>query len=314
MKQKIFFLFILFSTAILAQRKYAKEFNILNDNDLFISLKQDRYYTNGIFINYRYLSNKEYKKVVKKIYEIQIGHKMYTPFKATVNQYGNHDRPFAGYAFGSFSVHQFYKNETSLKTTLKVGMVGPAVKSKELQDFIHNLYGYKKAIGWKYQIANTMAINLDINYIKNITIHNYFDINWLNKIEIGTVNTNLSTGLYTRIGIYPLEKILNSIAFNSNLNNNNTKLKNKTEAFIYLNPMVSYIAYDATIKGNIFNNNSPVTFNVKPFKFTSTIGLRFTVNRFNFGYAVNYHTKKLKSLRVPIQNLYGTLQVGYQFN
>lgn len=127
MKQKILFLFIIsfISTSIFSQRKYSKEFSFLNDNDLYISTSQDRYYTNGMFFTYRYLSTKSAKNIEKKIFDIQIGHHMYTPFKATVQQHDDHDRPFAGYAFGSFGINYFYKNESILKIAMQIGTLGP---------------------------------------------------------------------------------------------------------------------------------------------------------------------------------------------
>ena len=314
MKQKVFFLLILCSVTLFSQRKYANEFSFLNDNDLYISPSQDRYYTNGMFLTYRYLSNNTPENIEKKIFEVQLGHHMYTPFKATVNQHMNHDRPFAGYLFGSFGINRFYKNQTILKTAIQIGTLGTSAMSKELQDFIHTIYGYKKAIGWKYQIANAFAINLNADYIKNIANNEFLDINWFNNAKIGTIYTDISTGFYGRIGLKPLQKIINSIAFNANLNTKNTNFNNEIESFIYIKPMFSYIAYDATIEGSFLNKNSPITFDIEPFKFTTEIGIRFTTNRFNFGYAVNYHTKKLKSIRVPKGNFYGTIQLNYQFN
>ncbi|QXP74209.1 lipid A deacylase LpxR family protein [Tenacibaculum sp. AHE15PA] len=314
MKQKIFFFILLSSISLFSQRKYAKEFSFLNDNDLYISPNQDRYYTNGMFFSYRYLSNNTTEKLEKKIFEIQIGHHMYTPFKAIVEQSSDHDRPFAGYLFGSFGIHRFYKNETIIKTTLQLGSLGPSALSKPMQDFIHEIYGFKKAIGWEDQISDALAVNLKITYIKKLANDNYLDVNWVNNIRIGTVYTDFSTGFYGRIGLKPLQKIINSIAFNANLNNENTNFNNEIESFLYIKPMFSYVAYDATIEGSFLNDSSPITYDIEPFKFTAEIGIRFTANRFNFGYAINYHTKKLKSVRVPKGNFYGTLLFNYQFN
>ena len=314
MKQKILFFFIFLSFQLFSQRKYSKEFSFINDNDLYISTKQDRYYTNGMFFTYRYLSKKKSEKIEKNTFEFQIGHHMYTPFKAVVQHPNDHDRPFAGYLFGAFGHSRFYKNETILKATLQIGVLGPSAVSKELQDLIHDIYGFSKAIGWKYEIADAFALNLNIDYIKKLNYNNYIDVNWVNNVKLGTVYTDASTGFYGRIGINPLQKIINSIAFNGNLNDSKSGFQNKSEAFVYIKPMIHYIAYDATIEGSFLNNNSPITFNIEPFKFTSEIGIRFTANRFNFGYTVNYHTKKLKSIRVPKGNFYGTIQLNYQFN
>lgn len=316
MKKIIFFLFILFSINFHAQRKYSKEFSFLNDNDLFISTHQDRYYTNGMFLTYRYLSKGEYKNLAKKTYEIQLGHHMYTPYKATVYQHTNHDRPFAGYLFASFGINRFYKNESIIKTSLQVGAIGPSAFSKELQDFIHDIYGYKKAIGWKYQISDAFALNFTGDYIKKLVQNksDLLDINWVNKVRLGTIYTDFSSGFLFRIGLKPLQKITNSIAFNANLNDDKTNFNNEIESFFYIKPMFSYVTYDATIQGSFLNKNSPITFALEPFKFTTEIGIRFTSNRFNFGYAIHYHTKKLKSVRVPNANFYGSIQLNYQFN
>ncbi|CAM1357840.1 conserved hypothetical protein [Tenacibaculum sediminilitoris] len=314
MKKNILLLFSLFSLHSFSQHKYSKEFSFLNDNDLYISTHQDRYYTNGVFLTYRYLSTKQPERMAKKSYEIFIGHQMYTPFKAIVDVMEEHDRPFAGYLFGGFSINRFYKNESVFKTTIQVGAIGSPSFAEELQDFIHNLYGFKKAVGWKYQIKNALALNLKAKYIKKILKDNVFDLNWSNSVRLGTVHTDFSTGLYTRIGFKPLESIINSIAFHGNLNNQSTSFENKAEVFLFFNPMLHYIAYNATIEGSFLNSGSPVTFDVEPFKFTTTFGIRFTSNRFNIGYIVNYHTKNLKSTRVPKGNFYGTIQINYQFN
>lgn len=316
MKKIIAFLLILSSLTSFSQRKYKKEFSFSNDNDLYISLSQDRYYTNGMFFTYRYLSNKTNKKVEKKIYELQLGHKMYTPFKATVQTHGEHDRPFASYLYGNFGINYFLKNNNILKTSLEIGVVGPASLGQELQDFIHDIYGFRKAIGWKYQIKNAFALNFNTSFTTPLfkDKSNYYDINWTNNASIGTVFTNMSSGFYGRIGLKPLQKLVNSIAFNSNLNDKNSKFNNEIESFIYIKPMVSYILYDATIQGSFLNTGSPITYSVMPFMFSTEIGIRFTANRFNLGYTIHYHTKKLKSIQVPSGNFYGSIQINYQFN
>jgi len=314
MKKNILLLFILLSLPSFSQRKYAKEFSFINDNDLYTSTYQDRYYTNGAFLTYRFLSKNQVKNVAKKIYKFQLGHHMYTPYKAIVETVEEHDRPFAGYLFGSFGINKFYTNESILKTSLQLGVIGSSALSEELQGVIHKMYGFKEATGWDYQIKDAFALNFKVGYIKKITKDNVFDLNWINSARLGTVYTDLSSGLFTRIGFKPLESIINSIAFHGNLNNHNTNFKNNAEVFIYLKPALHHVAYDATIEGSFLTEKSPVTFEVEPFKFTTEFGIRFTSNRFNFGYAINYHTKKLKSSRVPKGNFYGTIQLNYQFN
>lgn len=315
MKKIIFLLALLVSCSAISQRKYAKEFSFLNDNDVYTSPNQDRYYSNGMFFNYRYLSNKEHK-AEKKIYQYQIGHHIYTPFIATVFDVSEHDRPFAGYLYGSFGVENFYKNQDILKLSVQLGTLGSSAYGKELMEIVHDILGYVDAEGWKYQIANAFALNAEATYVKPLfmTSDNNFDVNWYNNAKIGTVFTEASTGLYTRIGFKPLQNLVNSIAFRGNLNNKTTKYNNEAEVFLYAKPVFTYVAYDATIQGSFLNDNSPVTYDIKHFKFSGEVGIRFTSNRFNFGYAVHFHSKKLESVRVPNTNFYGSLLLNYQFN
>lgn len=317
MKKHLFvtILALIISYPIVSQKRYAKEFSFINDNDVYISYNQDRYYSNGIFFSYRYLSNTEHKPE-KKIYQYQLGHHIYTPFKATIIDVSEHDRPFAGYLYGSFGLENFYKNQDILKLSIQIGTIGSSAFGKELMKVAHGVLGYKEAVGWKHQIANAFALNMEVSYIKPlfITTDNNFDINWYNNAKVGTVFTDISTGLYTRIGFKPLQNLVNSIAFDGNLNNKTTKYNNEGEVFLYAKPVFTYVAYDATIEGSFLNENSPVTYNIKHFKFSGEVGIRFTSNRFNYGYAVHFHSKKLKSIRVPNTNFYGSLLLNYQFN
>lgn len=316
MKIFTFIAIVCHTTLIFSQERYTKEFSFINDNDLYISTRQDRYYTNGIFLTYRYLGKNSSIKTEKKILEIKLGQKIYTPFKGIVRSIKLHDRPFAGYLFGSFGANFFYKKNTILKLSTEIGTIGTYSFGEEMMKFMHDIYGFKDAVGWKYQISNTFVLNFRGAYIKKIITNESkkIDIHWHNKIRLGTAFTDLSTGFYGRLGLIKLQKLANSIAFNSNLNNKSSNYNTEKEVFFYINPTVSYIAYDATIQGNLFNNNSPVTFGIFPFRFATEFGIRFNINKFNFGYSVFYHTKKLKSIKVPKQNFYGSIQLNYLFN
>ncbi len=313
MKKIIYSLFLLISTTLFSQKKYTKEISLVDDNDLFTSIYNDRYYTNGLFISYRYLSKKTSKKLDKKIIEWQIGHYMYTPYVAIISDVFLHDRPFAAYLYSSYGINYVFKNNQLLNASLQIGVIGSSAFGKELQDFIHNIYNFKEAVGWKYQIKNALGINLNVDYTKFITkdSSNHFDINWVNTAKIGTIFIDISTGFYGRIGFNPLQKLSNSIAFHTNLNNQKTNYQRKAESFIYIKPTVSYVLYDATIQGSFLNKGSVVTKDLISLKFELEIGFRFTVNRFNFGYFYHYHTNKIKNLRFNNGNYYGQVMINY---
>jgi hypothetical protein len=312
--KKYFALLLFFATFwSFSQEKFSKEISFVNDNDLYVSVVRDRYYTNGMFLNYRYLSENKKESLEKKIFQWQIGHKMFTPHKAVVTLISEHDRPFAGYLYGNFGITNVYKANKILTTSLEIGVIGENAFGKELQDFIHSIYGFKKAVGWEYQIKNALGVGFGAEYISLIgkDSSGFYDISWVNTANLGTVFTDISSGFYGRIGFKPLQKLANSIAFKTNLNDENTNDVREIESFLFIKPTVRYAFYDATIQGSFLNTGSEVTKELIPVVFNIEIGLKFTANRFHFAYVFNYNTSKSEGLKYTYGNKFGTVAVHY---
>lgn len=316
MKYRILFCFFCVSLCINSQQKFSKEISFVTDNDLYVSVNRDRYYTNGFFFTYRYLPKQQNQKFEKKIIEWQIGHEMYTPNKSIVIDISEHDRPFAAYIYASLGIKRAYKNNQIFNTSVQLGAIGPNAFGQELQDFIHDIYGFRKGIGWKYQIENAIGLNFDTDYIRLLSSNssNTIDFTWVNHARIGTIYSNISSGVYMRIGIIPLEKIINSIAFSTNLNNENTKFNREIESFFFIKPTLRYSLYDATIQGSFLNKNSLVTKELVSLVFNIELGIKFTAKKFNFGYTFNYNSSKSKGLKYSYGNKFGTIGVNYLMN
>lgn len=316
MTKRILIIFLCFSAVSMAQQKLAKEFSFINDNDLFVSYRKDRYYTNGLFFTFRHLAKNKNEKLEKKIFEWQLGHLMFTPNKPTVVDVSEHDRPFAAYLYGSFGIKKVYKTAQILKTEIQLGMIGPAALGESLQNFIHDIYGFRRPAGWKYQIRNAIGVNVNAYYTKNLTVDkdNRNDINFISSLRIGTVFTDASAGIQGRIGFKTLEPISNSIAFNTSLNNKNTRGVRGIESMFYYKGIVTYAHYDATLQGSFLNTSSPVTYTINPFRFDFELGLLFTANRVNFGYAYHFYSDKMQNLKFSKGNSYGSFRINFQFN
>ena len=310
----LFIIFIMqLSFTSVAQHNFSKEFSLVSDNDLYTSIVRDRYYTNGLFLTYRTVKNDGSKYNPKKIKQYQIGQLMYTSVNPNLTNASLQDRPFAGYLYGSYGLNWYYHTNTILATELQIGVIGPSAKGYELQNFLHGLYNYPKPMGWRHQINNAFALNLNIKYLHNFSeiSNHYFDFSSYNNLKAGTIFTSLSSGLYSRVGLKKLQPFTNSVAFNSNLNHT---AKSYDESFLFIKPMLSYALYDATIEGSFLNNSNPVVFNVMPFYFLLEIGYRFYKKHFSYGYTYTYHTQKAKSLNITKSNNYGSIYVGYYFN
>lgn len=308
-------IFLFFSICIFSQQKFSKEISFVNDNDLYISTSKDQYYTNGMFLAYRTLVTHS-TKLYKRIYEIQLGHEIYTPYRANVTNIARHDRPFAGYFYGNFGIIRAYKTNTLLKTNIQLGILGEDAFGEELQDFIHDIYNFRSSNGWNYQIRNTLALNFDTEYINALGTDKstHHDINFVSKFRFGTIFNEVTLGFFGRLGLKELQSISNSIAFNTHLNNEKTFWTRGIESFFYYKPTLTYVVYDATIQGSLFNNNSPITYKPKAIRFDLELGYKFTSNKWNFGYAFHFHSNKLSNLRNDNGNYYGRLLFSYLFN
>lgn len=313
MKFTTSFFFLFCSLWVFSQQKFSREFSFVNDNDLFVSTVKDRYYTNGIFLSYRYLANSERGNLEKRIFQWQIGHKMFTPYKAIVTSKADHDRAFAAYLYGGFGFTNVYKTNKIFSTSVEVGVIGENAFGKELQNFIHDIYGFKRATGWEYQIKNALGINFYASYeaflVKNPS--GFYDLTWVNSANIGSVFTDISSGIYGRIGFKPVQKIANSIAFKTNLNNQNTNDVREIESFLFIKPTLRVALYDATIQGSFLNPGSEVTTALFPLVFQLEVGFKFTANRFHFAYVYNYNTSRSQGLRFENGNKFGTISVHY---
>lgn len=315
MRKKLFLLLFFVSISLFSQEKFSKEFSFVNDNDLYASLVLDQYYSNGIFLNYRYLAS-DFKNFSKKIYELEIGHEIYTPFRSTIVSPLDHDRPFAGHLYGSFGVTRVFENQKILKTKVILGTIGENSFGEELQNFIHDIYNFRSPVGWRYQIQNILSANLDVEHITPLGTNesNHFDINWIKKARIGTVFNEVTAGFQGRMGFKELQPLGNSIAFNTHLNDDKTSYVRGIESFLYYETSLTLVAYDATIQGSLFNDESPITFNPKPLRFDLEIGYRFTSKRWNFGYAWHFYSNKIPNLRKNMGHSYGRFFFSYLFN
>lgn len=273
----------------------SKEFGITLENDLFTSTVNDKYYTNGIEVFYRYLNKTDNPKLAKKMSEFKIGQYIYNPQTVKAANLNVNDRPFAGYLFGHYGIGKFYTNESVLKLNGQLGVVGPNSYAEEVQKFIHNTFGYKSVEGWGYQINNAVAVQLGASYShklfpksksKNIDFHVKGDAN------VGTIFTGASVGFLSRIGLKELLPVYDSNLYGASINSNTDVWKTQSEFYFYINPMLNYQVYDATIEGRLFNDHSPVTFDLEPLRFNGEAGFKYRKNRLNLSYAFVYRGRE----------------------
>lgn len=308
MKFKKYFIFFLLLLApqVWAQTSNA-ELGIITDNDLYTSSKNDMYYTNGLAIIYRYLIKTNNPEIHKKSIDFKLGQYIYTPRYIDTDEKEKMDRPYAGYLFGELGKSVFYKNESVFKADFQIGYVGQNSFGRETQKTFHKLAGYKAVHGWEYQIQNALAVQTHFFFSKKIfpkSESKKIDFYFQSEANLGTISIGASTGFLTRIGFKKLVPV-----YNSNLHGASIGSK-ESEFYFYIAPSINYQLYDATIQGSLFNNNSPVTFDLVPFRFNGEAGFKYRKNKLNLSYIFVYRGKELYSKTIS-GYFYGSIGVSY---
>lgn len=290
------------------------EIGLITDNDLYTSPINDQYYTAGMEFFYRYLSDKSDEKLAKKIYDFRVGQYIYNPQSVRAADINVNDRPFAAYLFGEFGINYFYKDESVLKLNVQGGVVGPEAAGEPIQKGLHKIIGYHTVEGWQYQITTAIGAQLGAYYSHKVLGNRFkekVDFHLLGELNVGTIWNSASVGGMMRISLKnPLHAMYDSSLHSSVLNKDKESYKQHRELFLYLNPNVQYMQYDATILGSHFNDTSPVTFPLIPFRFNAEVGVKYRYNNWNYSYSFNYRGKELSN-NVITGFYYGSIQISY---
>lgn len=304
---------LLLLTGFSALAQKPAEVGIISDNDLYTSPINDQYYTNGVEFFYRYLSDNKSDRVAKKITEFRVGQYMYTPQSPHAAEINVQDRPFAGYLFGHAGITNIYQNESVLKLGIQLGVVGPESGAEAAQKLLHDALGYKRVDGWKYQITTTPAAQLQAMYSHKIfggRFHEKVDFQLMGEANVGTIWRSAAARAMARISLKGnLKPMHESSLYNAALNTDRS-YEGRREWLLFLNPMVQYMNFDATIEGSPFNDKSPVTWPLLPFRFNAQAGVKYGRNNWNYGFSFNYRGKELSN-NVVTGFYYGSVKVGY---
>lgn len=310
-----FCLFILCQSVFVKAQDFRNELGLSSDNDSYLGQGSDKYYTNGLFLNYRHAVNQQQLKpgLEKKIYAFALGQQMFNPYSGFAPDPAKHDRPFAGYLFAEAAVQYLYSNERVLKTSVQLGTTGKNSLAQSGQKFLHDTFGFYETAGWEQQIRNELAINLAAQYQHLLTrfADDVVDISLDSYVNLGTTFSGAGAGLLFRTG--QLNQLFNSAYTNATIGNQaKTKALVKREIFFYAKPQLNLVAYDATIQGSMFNDNSPVTFDAKPVVFSGLLGINYSSQRFTADYSMTFKSKEVKSTAAAHQ--FGTIRLAYRFN
>jgi lipid A 3-O-deacylase len=306
MNCKIFcFLFCLAGWYGAFAQSHSKEFGAESDNDSYLAQGSDRYYTDGIFLYYREaLKIKDGSNLQNKVLGFEAGQKIFNPQTGSIYYNGADnpkliDRPFAAYLYVGSTLNLLYKNESNLKLGAQIGIVGPGAMGKQVQDFVHDNFGFYHPSGWEYQVDNSLVINLSAEYNKLLARASWIDVSLTSYANLGNGFTGAGIGPLFRLGDF--NQLFNSISTQSTAiqSDKYTRL-NPHELFFYYKPLFNVVVYDATVQGPLFGSRSPnsmeITLDPERFVFSNQFGLGYSGKRFVLDVAAIFHSVDVKQM------------------
>lgn len=155
--------------------------NVRIDNDLFGGLAQDQGYSNGSLVSVvspnlvdyvddpclprlarrlnRYLSWLNPAGFDEQNMTAGFGQLMYTPADETRSDLIEDDRPYAGALMFSLGYHA-RKGDHLRSSQLRFGVVGPAARARQVQDWWHDIIGSDHFNGWQHQLRDEPVLQL----------------------------------------------------------------------------------------------------------------------------------------------------------
>ncbi|MFK5938448.1 MAG: lipid A deacylase LpxR family protein [Sulfurimonas sp.] len=188
--------------------------NIYFDNDVFLST--DNQYTAGVKLSNVYFiphTDNDFLKV-PFVYDEQKAHfvslgiaqQMYTPVDLTRSDLIEDDRPYAGWLYLEYGLHQSSADELD-SFLVQIGIVGKYSGAEFSQKTIHGVIGSEKAEGWDNQLNNELGINLIYQHKWRFVPDTFLgmDSNLIPFVgaSLGNVKTKASAGVLARFGWYP---------------------------------------------------------------------------------------------------------------
>lgn len=269
-------------------------FRINYENDFFAM--SDEYYTQGVNIE---LVTPAFKKfpLTRLLYRnkhlpmragIALEHQGFTPSNILTGEVLQGDRPYSSsLMLKTFSIVSNPYTNHRIVTQLSLGVIGPWAMGKEIQIALHEKINPDKVpIGWKNQVHNDAIVNYQIDYEHGLFVKRNLMVTAKGGARAGTYNTRLSSGMTIVAGLFDNPfKFVNSRERNFQI-------------YLYTEPQVHLIVYDATLQGGLFNDRNPYTLDrdeISRIVFQQNAGLAIKVKGFMLEYSQTLMTKEFKS-------------------
>ena len=228
-------------------------FRLHYENDFFTAT--DQYYSQGINLEYVAPGLRKitpcflllHLPVAIRKFGLLVEHDAYTPTSIRNTEIIKGDRPFAAtLTLKTFLITTDTIRKLRIASSFTAGAMGKVAGGQWMQTSIHKWLKNIEPLGWEHQVTNDVVLNYQTTIEKQLVHmpHNFLMSTYA-KLNAGTLFTNASAGTVMMAGLF-------DCPFNAD-----AKSKNAVTVYIYLQPQVNFIAYDATLQGGLLNHDSP---------------------------------------------------------
>ncbi len=279
------------------------------DNDFFAAT--DEYYTQGINLELVLPSLKRFpiskilihRKYNSLQYGIALVHEGYTPSSIRHEEIILDDRPFAAnFCFNTFLISVDSLKHKRMTSAVSIGVIGPLAGGADMQKSIHRWLNNIAPLGWQNQIKNDVVVNYQVCAEELlVSLHHMFSVNTETNIRLGTLSDKAGVGFTAMLGY-----------FDSPFRAVNNKIK-KFQLYFYDQPMMSFIGYDATLQGGLFDKNSPYTIaddQISRVTFQNDFGVVIRIKKIYLEYS---HAFLSKEFETGTTHSWGGIRIGCAF-
>lgn len=298
------------NTASFRQTGLDKFIRLHYDNDLFTGT--DYYYTQGYAVEVvnPALRKNPLSHLLLKIknsqtqYGLTFEHIGFTPTSIRSNAILVGDRPFAAcLLLKSFAMSTDTLRRVRVSSVLSVGMMGPVALGSEIQTALHRLTNGIEPCGWQYQIRNDVLLNYTLNYEKQLYAYRQaLSVSAMGQAQAGTFSNRVQTGIVVMAG-----------RFNSAFGPIPNHRRLPTQLYVYAQPVVSVVGYDATLQGGLFNRSSPYVIQADQLTrvtLQTNVGVVFTYKKMYLEY---YQSALTREFETGLSHRWGGVKIGVLF-
>jgi lipid A 3-O-deacylase len=298
------------NTASFRQTGSDKSIRLHYDNDLFTGT--DYYYTQGYTteVVHPALRKNPLTRLLPNVkgsqtqYGLAFEHLGFTPTSIRSNTILVGNRPFAAcMVLKSFSVSTDTLRRVRVSSVLSTGMVGPVALGSEIQTALHRLTNGVEPHGWQYQIRNDVILNYTLSYEKQVYAYRHaLSVSAMGQAQAGTFSDRLQGGIVVMAG-----------QFDSPFGPAPNRRRLPWQLYVYAQPMISLVGYDATLQGGLFNRSSPYvipTDHLTRTTLQTNIGAVFTYKKLYLEY---YQSAISREFKTGLSHRWGGVKMGLLF-